>query len=318
MATANAIGSGQTLDSASSPTFTGLNLSSLTASQLVVTDASKNIASSTAPAAGVMPDTVYFGDGSDGAFTLSDGSTTTLDRDRFYSSITLTANSKINTNGWKLFCSGTTSIASGSSINFNGNNASGQTAGATLTNHSIGGSSAGGNGGNTSTNGSNGSVGATAVGGSGGRGADSATNTGGSAGTQTIPNNNYYLPMSFGSAATGLANNQNSGAGGGGGAGNASIVGGGGGGGGGILYLATQTLSGTGTVEAKGGNGGNTTSTAGVGAGGGGGVVLLFYRTFSGGFTSAQVDVSVGSSGTGGATTNLTAGTAGRKFIYQV
>jgi hypothetical protein len=60
--------------------------------------------------------TFLFGDGHDGALTKADGSTTTLTRDMYYSSITLTANSKVNANGWAIFCTGTVNIASGSQI----------------------------------------------------------------------------------------------------------------------------------------------------------------------------------------------------------
>lgn len=47
MTTNNVINSGQTLSSSSSPTFTGLNLSGLTASRLIATDGSKNFTSTT-------------------------------------------------------------------------------------------------------------------------------------------------------------------------------------------------------------------------------------------------------------------------------
>jgi len=65
---------------------------------------------------------IDFGDGSDGTLTISDGSTRTLTRDEFYTAITLTNNSNIDTNGFRLYCTGTLSVASGSYVGNPGNN----------------------------------------------------------------------------------------------------------------------------------------------------------------------------------------------------
>lgn len=297
------------------PQLTASSILSLDGSNKIVTSA---ISQTTAANAGLVPDVVFFGDGSDGAFADSSGGTTTLTKDMFYSSVTLTANSKIVTAGWKIHCSGTLSMASGSSISRNGINASGATAGAALTGTSTGGSFVGGNGGTVvPTNGSAGGTGTTNLGANGGRGADGSGTTGGAAGVTPVPNNNYYLPESF-LSTTSIANNAGVGSGGGGGGGSVGQAGGGGGSGGGFLYVAAKVISGAGTLEAKGGNGGNSAGTAGVGAGAGGGIAVIIYQSFAGGFTSTQVDVSGGSPGTGGSTTNLTAPTAGRKFLYNI
>lgn len=85
--------------------------------------------------AAIIAGTWMFGDGHDGAYTLSDGSTASLTEDVYYSSISLTNNSKINTAGYAIYCTGTVTIASGSSIycnggaGGNGGNASGTTPG---------------------------------------------------------------------------------------------------------------------------------------------------------------------------------------------
>ncbi|MFA5344547.1 MAG: hypothetical protein WC381_11390 [Kiritimatiellia bacterium] len=84
----------------------------------------------------VITGTWAFGDGHDGALTKADGSTTTLTRDMYYSAVTLSANSKVNTAGYRLFCSGTITVAAGSEIyckggaGGNGGNAAGSTPGA--------------------------------------------------------------------------------------------------------------------------------------------------------------------------------------------
>ena len=87
-------------------------------------------------ASGLSAGTWAFGDGHDGALTKADGSTTTLTRDMYYSAVTLSANSKVNTAGYRLFCSGTITVAAGSEIYCkggaagNGGNAAGSTPGA--------------------------------------------------------------------------------------------------------------------------------------------------------------------------------------------
>jgi hypothetical protein len=72
-----------------------------------------------APAAVVVP-TWMLGDGSQGAFSKSDGSTTTLTTDVYYSSVTLTNASHIITAGFMIFCTGTVDIDATSSIKCNG------------------------------------------------------------------------------------------------------------------------------------------------------------------------------------------------------
>lgn len=60
------------------------------------------------------------GDGSDGAVTIS--SNTTLTRDMYYSSLTVDTNSTLKANGFRIYCTGTVTVDSGSSIINNGGN----------------------------------------------------------------------------------------------------------------------------------------------------------------------------------------------------
>jgi hypothetical protein len=64
---------------------------------------------------------MIFGDGSDGAVTISSG-TTTLTRDYYYTNLTINGTGKIAVNGWRVFCSGTLDLtaAGASAINANG------------------------------------------------------------------------------------------------------------------------------------------------------------------------------------------------------
>src|SRR5208282_5619394 len=69
-----------------------------------------------------------YGDGSDGAYTLSTG-VITLQRDMFYTNLTISGTGNIITNGYKIYVSGTLNIsaAPAGAIQFNGNNGSNST-----------------------------------------------------------------------------------------------------------------------------------------------------------------------------------------------
>ncbi len=55
-------------------------------------------------------DNTYFGDGIDGVVAISAG-TTTLARDMYYATLTMSGTGKLNTNGFRVFVSGTLDIS---------------------------------------------------------------------------------------------------------------------------------------------------------------------------------------------------------------
>src|ERR1700677_3176922 len=83
------------------------------------------------------------GDGSDGVVSLSSG-TTTLARDMYYSSLTLSGSAILDTNGWKIYCLNTITLSGTANIRNPGNAGtagSGQTngnGGALTTGNSVG------------------------------------------------------------------------------------------------------------------------------------------------------------------------------------
>lgn len=142
-----------------------------------------------------------FGDGSDGAATIS--SPTTLTRDMYYSSLTFSAD--ITTAGWQIFCTGAITRTGTAKIVWNGNAGgagnpgiagspgNGGSAGTALTGHTVPGALAGiagstggtttGNGnGGAGNNGNNGVGTNPSIGSSGGVGTDDSLGAGGNAG----------------------------------------------------------------------------------------------------------------------------------------
>ncbi len=266
-----------------------------------------------------------YGDGSDGACAF-DGIATilglapsssvyTLTRDIFASSITISAGVTVKTNGFRVFCQGTTTIAATGILSCDGNAASAGTAGAiTNASGSLGAGTAGGAGGSGNNAGSAGT--AHAVGfpggtGAGGAGGGDGTHTAAAAGTWAALAaakggarflTSLLLGMIFGtqtSATASLVSLFMGGTGGGGGGGdNADATGGGGGGGGGVLVLASRSVVNNGTVSCNGGVGAAGTSAAhnaGGGGGGGGGVCIIVTRAYSG------AGVQTAAAGAGGA-----------------
>lgn len=290
-------------------------------SQLVTTDGSSLLVGSGSGIGDVAKNSLFFGDGSDGALVLT-STTLTLTQDMNYSSMTLTSNAIIATAGFLIFCTGTCSIDSTSFIHTNGVSSVNQTgasgAGGGLFN--VAGLS-GGSGGGLTTNGNNGGFNTLLVGGNGGSGATVGIHTGGTGGSGSVRS---YKLRSFGHViAYGSMSSTPSfspGTGGGGGAGSGSSPGGGGGGGAGVLYLACKTIDGAGTLRANGGNGAPPFGDAsgGVGGGGGGGVVLFIYQNATGGFTNSQIQVAGGAMGTGGITTGAANGASGFIFSKQL
>jgi hypothetical protein len=251
--------------------------------------------------------TDLFGSGSDTPIVASSG-TTVLTRDTYPSAITLTGTAKIQTNNFRLRCSGKTSLK-GAGVEIttganNGGNAAGASAGAggvlqplgsLLGIGNPGGAGANGN----SSTGSQGAPGAlttiaAALGGSPGLNGTGASNTGthGASNPAVTVTRQLAMPQDwangqwtayFGTALTlpaggaggvGGSSGQTSGT-----AGTTSGGGGGGGCGGGVLDFATYELETDGTTPAgainakagDGGNGGNATTNGGSNAVGGGG-----------------------------------------------
>lgn len=252
--------------------------------------------------------THLFGSGSHGPLVASSG-TTVLTRDTYYSAITLTGTAKIQTNNFKLRCSGKTSMK-GAGVEIttganNGTNAAGATAGAAGALQPIGSllgiANPGGAGaaGNSST-GTQAAAAAlstltAAMGGVPGASATGASNTGthGASPAKVTITIQLDMPQTWvtgfwtaylasdtlklpagGGGGRGGGSGQTSGT-----AGTTSGGGGGGGCGGGMLDFATFELETDGTTPANainaksgnGGNGGNATTNGGSNAVGGGG-----------------------------------------------
>lgn len=271
----------------------------------------------------------FFGDGSDGALTVSSG-TTTLTRDTYYTNVTISGTAIINTGSFRLFINGTLDITAApvNAINNNGatgNNATTTAAGGAVTlvsSGTVGGSGTTTNGGTgTTTTGAQGSAPGGLVGGNGGSsGAGAAGGTGlagANAGGALRGGTNVSSTLNINRPAVDLLRGITllagacSGAGGGSGGGDGVVIGGGGGSGGGgagVLYIAANTISrggstAVGAIAAKGGSGGNGgTSTGNAGGGGGGGAggggwVYLLYNTLTG---SAATNAVLADGGAGG------------------
>lgn len=220
-------------------------------------------------------------------------------------------------------------------------NAAGGTAGKT---GSMTGGAAGGQGGGVTTLDQNGGAGAAggnlsaryliaASGAAGGAGQTSGARSGGAAGaagtsSTAAVNQPRNLTSAFslvdwnGTAIAAIGTAPASGGGGCSGVPNtglSSTIGGGGGGGGsgGIVFLASPTISNSGTISAAGGNGGNAANhiwnggtingSAGGGAGNGGCIIMIYTSLANTGTITANAGVA----GTGGINTGSGGGTLG-------
>jgi len=287
------------------------------------------------------------GDGSDGALSISSG-TTTLASDKQYTSVSVTGTAILDCAGYRIYCQGTFTVDSSSGAVVKNNGGAGGAGGAptagaagaiapgvTVPAGIVGvigaaGRATVGNG----TNGTNGgsktlSIGVIGVG--GGIGGNVGVRIGGGAGgagtisnsinkLATIADTNFIDHTS--GTLTFVTGSAGSGSGGGGAcdSGSGSSGGGGGSGGsGGVVFIASRILSLTGSscIQARGGNGGNGGDATGVangggggGGGGSGGAIILIFSVNSG---SGTLSVSGGAAGAGG--TGLapggTSGTAG-------
>jgi len=255
-----------------------------------------------------------YGDGSDGAITFDgstthtfatlNGSTYTLTRDIFATTITVNSSIIVITAGYRVFAN--SSLTVNGELHNDGSAGSGTTAGA----GGLGGFFKAGNAGAAGLGtGSAGAVGAvppspttnTWVGGLGGKGAmgraSNTTFTGGmitsanvtvpadADGGNKVPSNfvNYLTRYVVGATNWQMTPSI------GGGSGAKSATGstpagtsGAGGGGGGICFVAAPVISGSGTISADGGAGGNATGANGNfggGGGGGGGIMCMIAKT---------------------------------------
>lgn len=307
------------------------------------------------PPAGTVALGLY-GSGFDGTLTL-DGSVTpdtslmaksgsvyTLARDAHFDQLTIDSGVTLRPNGYLLFCRGTVTVDG--TIERNGNDGSGSTAGAALSQTiAAGNSGAGGNGATSDANGSNGNAVSTngAAGGPGGNGGISGTGrnggTGGSAKSDTgatvnAPNAAGAFGTagrgrpfdavgfmkgfaSWGGQTLGWTSWGGGASGGGGGRGPSATAGGGGGSGGGVLVICASTIevSASGIIRANGGAGANGNGTnCGGGGGGGGGVVALMYDSYT---NSGTVEAAAGTNGTG-AGGGGNGGPGGAGNVYEI
>lgn len=271
-----------------------------------------------------------YGTGSDGDVVLGAG-TTTITRDMFYNTLSVPSGATLETNGYRVFVRGNTSVtagtlgfagaltvAAGGTIRCNGQDAITTTGGIVKAAGSIKGRVVGGSGGVAA-----GSVGGSTntpitYGGTAGAGGAGGGGAGGAAGSAPpIANSNGSFSSITELAHGCTANNvfTDGGPGGGGGGGDGALAGGGGGGGGGVLIICARTISNLGAIECKGGAGAaGPTNNTGGGGGGGGGVVFIIAFTAPGASGNGNAcDVSGGAAGAAGGGTGVigTVGTAG-------
>jgi hypothetical protein len=279
-----------------------------------------------------------YGDGSDGAVVL-DGTTTPsgfgksgttywLVRDVFLSSLTIAPGYTLQLAGgsnpaYRLTCSGTVNVGTGSFITTFVNTASsGATGGSNLSTGTLrpgasgpsGATGAGAAG--TNVNGQSGGF-------AGRGGANGAGQAAGSNGISSLPAG-YSLPRALPAASLVAAMGPNitngidyfpGGASGSAGSGDGTNAGGAGGPGGNPLYVAAQNIVNNGTIQAVGGTGGNAAGgNAGGGGGGQGGPIVLIYGTYSGSGTI----LSKGGNGGLGAGTGSNGATGGAGFVVRL
>jgi len=266
-----------------------------------------------------------FGDGSDGttAGICNITSSTTLTRDIYCTTFTISNSAVLNPGGYKIFSTGDCNIQAGTKIQRNGNNASGMTGGSALAAGSIPGGLAGTDGGvagngnspcNSDLTAGMAGTNATTIGGQGTAGTSVSTGNC-SPGTNTISSNllrdyfsaTIWKDWASGTLAPVYSYTGNCGGGGGASECNVSCSGGNGGGSGsqgGNAFLACKNLILNGTIELMGGIGGDggscVCSMSYPGAGGppgDGGIATLIYNTKSG---TGMIDVSTGTPGMSG------------------
>lgn len=313
----------------------------------------------TAFSSGVDPG--LFGSGSDGALhfdgaatvlgIVPSGSTYTLTRDIYATTITIDTGITVIPNQFRIYA--TVSIALAGKINGNGNAGQAGDAGgaggaedaavSTLPKNSAGGGGSTANGGDGADGGTvprryaglggahgtfpNGAGAAGGVGAGGGAGSSTAHlgGAGGKAGTAvntTAQGDNEVAILSILGAAFSVqsgftAFNGRTGGGGGGGGGDGANKGGGGGASGHYVVVCAPVFTGAGSITSKGGDGapGSVGNACTGGGGGGGGYVVLVYARG----TQPTIDVSGGAGGVHGISGGASgAGGAGVAIVYRV
>ena len=269
-----------------------------------------------------------FGDGSDGAVTISAG-TTILTRDMFYTDLDIEAGATLHTAGFRVFATG--SIGNAGTIHHNGEDGgdgdnftggSGGTGGLGISGGSLAAQRSGGDGGDASGTGNPGAAGSTIVASSvGGDGGDGGDNTipevggaGGNSGAIPTAAPRHALAIIDGTCrVAGTTYLIEGGAGGGGGSGGTALdyPGGGGGAGGGPVVIVARRLVNNGVISSNGGDGGAGLGTfGGGGGGGGGGYVGIVTRDTITGTGTIEVDGGAGG-GSGGSADDGDAGDPG-------
>ncbi len=269
-------------------------------------------------AAARLPDLApVYGDGRDGAVTIS--GTTTLSEDAYYSDLEVTGT--LNTANFRVFVSGTLSGNGTIACNASDQIADNTTGRGGVSGQVFAGSGSGGNGGNPT--GAQASALTNRIGGTGGAGGNGTSGNGGAAQTGGALSNaagglKYPAdPISLrsGQGIGSTTGRVLGGAGGSGGGGNGASNGGGGGGGGGIVYLCARAVTFTGSIEARGGSGATrTTADVGGGGGGGGGVVVVVTGSPTQTFTTSAAG-GAGGSGAGAGTAGA-AGSDGQVEVF--
>lgn len=281
-------------------------------------------------------DSAVFGNGSDGVVAIS--TNTTLSRDMYYAQLDVSGGAILSTNGFRIFVKDRlTMTGNGTSIQNNGGNANGATAGTAAPSGSVGGGFAGAAGTTASLPGVQGNPTTTtpeSIGGSGGSGGAAGAVAGGASGSNTPPSAAAGGVECSQQVTQAVIARDNAGvlliggsSGGSGGSGLLSTSGGGGGSGG-VVMICSRSIKcdskQTCSISANGGNGGSGSGTgaAGGGGGGGGGAVLIVTRTRDlvnnlPGMTITASGGLSGSGSSGGA--NGTAGANGTlKFLTDI
>ena len=285
----------------------------------------------------------WFGDGFDGATTIT--AATSLARDMYWTNLTVSQGIQLTTNGYRVFGTGTLSCqgvigwpggAGGAGgVGGSGTRGTAGTPSTALVAGELGGNGSGGGGGQGSLNGigaASGTAGTAATGSGGAGGASGSGIAGGTISLRLVQDFDHYLHYMTSSTTLALVQG---GAGGGGGGGGNSLSGGGGGGGGGggagggvgRIAFANISIGTVGSISYAGGAGGaggasNVGSGGFGGGGGGGGFLSLIFTSL---VNSGLISVSGGAGGTGGTSATSgtaglsgTAGSAGMKIAYNV
>lgn len=276
----------------------------------------------------------YFGDGLDGAVSITTNSQTigtwlsagAMTRDVYCTNLTISGTGLIKTSGYRIFVSGTLDLSSAPSgaITFNGNagsnavSATGASAPSAQAIHIIGGTQTAGAGATATT--SAGAQAATVsaptcaggISGNGGAGG-AGSNAGGATRTASTPTYyviHYYRIETYLTGTTTFLSGGGGGVGGSSGGGDGTNSGGGGGSGGnsgGCIIISANIIYrgaalATGVIQAKGGLGGNgfSTTVGNTGGGGGGGYIYIVANQLTGTQGSTACDVSGGTGGNGG------------------